>query len=541
MKCEAFTNTLKNKNIMSKKPLLLTFIFTFYFLLFTLKCSAQTIPTGISTDSIFFKEIFNAYPNNVLPFYYYKPISYDSLTSPLLFAIHGDGDNGLGSISALENIAESRKALIIAPNVGNTGGWRFNEPVYATPDTIVPPNPFYECLEIGPATEIFKQIYQHILMRENRTAMSSYLIGFSAGGQYVSRYMLLRQAYPDSIPLQMAVSSNAYYYTFPTDSFEGIAMTYMCGLSFEGGLDTTGSEYCPMTNKIYDFGCREDIIQYYNENYAVMIGTADTANLYDTLSPCGLAQGINRYQRAKTFYAFCDTDAVNIGTTLKWQYGEVPGVGHDINAMYNTILAGDSMPLAERLLFETPHHIVPDIAPVASFYANEDTVYLPGATVNFTNTSSLATSYLWDFGDGSTSTQVNPSHTYTTIAKDSLDPGAVVGFSVQLTATNSDGCGNWNVIRHYIVVIDLADVKNIFSSDKIKVYPNPANNIITIETSSLNKNEDISIYSIQGELLLQQPILLAKTNVDISTLAKGLYFIKVKAEKGLAVKKFVKE
>jgi len=49
--------------------------------------------------------------------------------------------------------------------------------------------------------------------------------------------------------------------------------------------------------------------------------------------------------------------------------------------------------------------------------------------VSFTNTSSNATSYSWDFGDGTTSTSANPSKTYTT-------GGA---FSVILTATNAAG------------------------------------------------------------------------------------------------------
>jgi PKD repeat protein len=36
----------------------------------------------------------------------------------------------------------------------------------------------------------------------------------------------------------------------------------------------------------------------------------------------------------------------------------------------------------------------------------------PGFTINFTNTSTDALSYLWDFGDGNTSIEVSPSHTY---------------------------------------------------------------------------------------------------------------------------------
>lgn len=49
--------------------------------------------------------------------------------------------------------------------------------------------------------------------------------------------------------------------------------------------------------------------------------------------------------------------------------------------------------------------------------------------VNFVDTSTGATSLLWDFGDGTTSTEPNPSHTFT-------DPGS---YTVTLTATNAGG------------------------------------------------------------------------------------------------------
>src|ERR1044072_8014105 len=40
------------------------------------------------------------------------------------------------------------------------------------------------------------------------------------------------------------------------------------------------------------------------------------------------------------------------------------------------------------------------------------TVSVDGATVTFTNKSEDAVSYEWDFGDGTTSTEENPTHTY---------------------------------------------------------------------------------------------------------------------------------
>jgi PKD repeat protein len=57
------------------------------------------------------------------------------------------------------------------------------------------------------------------------------------------------------------------------------------------------------------------------------------------------------------------------------------------------------------------------------------TVAVDGSSVTFTNTSTNATSYSWDFGDGASSTDENPVHTY----------AANGSYTVKLTATNSGG------------------------------------------------------------------------------------------------------
>ena len=49
----------------------------------------------------------------------------------------------------------------------------------------------------------------------------------------------------------------------------------------------------------------------------------------------------------------------------------------------------------------------------------------------------------------------------------------------------------------------------------------------------------VDIYDLNGKLLLSQQ--LNANTVDISTLAKGLYFIKLTTEEGSVVRKFVKE
>lgn len=65
--------------------------------------------------------------------------------------------------------------------------------------------------------------------------------------------------------------------------------------------------------------------------------------------------------------------------------------------------------------------------PVASFqFEVDDNDFL---TVNFSNFSQNASSYEWDFGDGNSSTEESPSHTY----------DAAGAYEVTLTASNADG------------------------------------------------------------------------------------------------------
>ena len=147
--------------------------------------------------------------------------------------------------------------------------------------------------------------------------------------------------------------------------------------------------------------------------------------------------------------------------------------------------------------------------PVANFtyVANE-------GTATFTNTSSNASTYDWNFGDGGTSTLMNPEHTYTGSGT----------YTVWLSAY-SPYCPSSSINGNVVVVISgIYDV----NGNKISIYPNPNSGTFSINLMSL-KGEDVKveITSITGRTVYFEETSKEMLNVDLHNQAQGIYFVKV--------------
>ena len=110
------------------------------------------------------------------------------------------------------------------------------------------------------------------------------------------------------------------------------------------------------------------------------------------------------------------------GGTPATSTAQNPTVVYSTPGVYDVTLVASTT--AGSSTYTQPAFITVLGPPMASFTSTTN-----GSTVSFTNSSSNATSYLWNFGDGSTSSEVNPSHTY---VGDSM-------YTVILTATNNCG------------------------------------------------------------------------------------------------------
>lgn len=103
--------------------------------------------------------------------------------------------------------------------------------------------------------------------------------------------------------------------------------------------------------------------------------------------------------------------------------------------------------------------------------------------------------------------------------------------------TNSNGCTAMSV-KFDVGWLGIAEIKD---ENSILIFPNPANEDITINSDLSSKNVVMSIYNIEGQLIMRQKLQKIKTTINISLLERGMYFVKMSTDEGMVMKRFIKE
>ena len=134
-----------------------------------------------------------------------------------------------------------------------------------------------------------------------------------------------------------------------------------------------------------------------------------------------------------------------------------------------------------------------------------------GANVNFTNSSTNGSSYLWNFGDGTTSISTNPSHTYTTSGN----------YNVMLITTNN--CNSDTVYQNVVIVITGVEENSL---GNIEIYPNPARDYISIKLNN-TAIDQIALTDVIGKELLRINSMKPIVNIDLTPYRDGVYFIRL--------------
>jgi hypothetical protein len=71
----------------------------------------------------------------------------------------------------------------------------------------------------------------------------------------------------------------------------------------------------------------------------------------------------------------------------------------------------------------------------------------------------------------------------------------------------------------------------------VQVFPNPASSVIDIQTC--RPINYVEIYNLSGKVVLRKNA--PRNSMDISSLSKGIYFLKTVLDNGLTINKIIKE
>ena len=75
----------------------------------------------------------------------------------------------------------------------------------------------------------------------------------------------------------------------------------------------------------------------------------------------------------------------------------------------------------------------------------------------------------------------------------------------------------------------------------ILIIPNPSNDKITVSIPEMIGFTKLEVFNVNGEKLIERKLIDNETQIDISALPRGVYFVRVQNEKMVEVGKMVKE
>lgn len=187
------------------------------------------------------------------------------------------------------------------------------------------------------------------------------------------------------------------------------------------------------------------------------------------------------------------------GGTPPYAYNSLPTIGNNLTAGTYAVTVTDqnscsvtaSVVVTEPVVLTAQATVVDASSALAT--DGSITVSAGGGTPNY--------SYNWNPNVSSTSTA------------SSLAVGTYC-----VTVTDNNSC-----TTTVCETVSFSSAIGNISTDKITLNPNPANNLLTIETNAATGKFNFSIFNLEGKLMEQQIIIGGKISVDVKHLPEGFY------------------
>jgi PKD repeat protein len=162
----------------------------------------------------------------------------------------------------------------------------------------------------------------------------------------------------------------------------------------------------------------------------------------------------------------------------------------------------------------------------ATFIASATTVSIADAIIEFQGTAQGATTYMWDFGDGSAivTGDMNPVHAYDA-------PGV---YTVTFTAL-ANGCGSFATTT-ITVTNETTGIANVSGNNGFTIYPNPASDVanLLLNVDKSTTDVTISIQDAAGRLVSTQQVNEVRSGaiiaLPVDALVNGVYQVTVEGK-----------
>jgi len=164
-------------------------------------------------------------------------------------------------------------------------------------------------------------------------------------------------------------------------------------------------------------------------------------------------------------------------------------------------------------------------------------------TIQDFSTGSDSLSYFWDFGDGNTSTQATPTHSYSAIGfyticlTVSTDSCSDTYCSTAFMDTTKIGAG---IATINVNKIDVGIKENTLDENMTLVFPNPASDEINISFKKTTKKDTyVTIIDPLGRQHINQKIERQSDSfkLNLEALQTGIYFLQIKRLDGTVLMK----
>jgi len=230
----------------------------------------------------------------------YKPANYAG--GPLLMVFHGVDRNPDDYRDAAKVIGDRQGMVVAAPMFDKS---RFPSSLYqsggvANKNALQPQEKWTVTLAVN--------ITEAVRREEGKPSLPYYMIGHSAGGQFLSRLAAMA---PNQASRIIFANPSSYVFATQTEAFP-------FGL---GGA----------TAKLADDAFMQ---RYLKAPITVYLGKADTGDHNRDDSAEATRQGANRYERGKNFFQQGEALAKQKGWDFGWRLVEVDDVGHSSKRMF---------------------------------------------------------------------------------------------------------------------------------------------------------------------------------------------------------------